>query len=152
MPSQRCIERRRLLQGGGALALASWWPAAQAGQAHDEALAFEARSFTQAIEALGGMPATSAQIELDLPQVADDGAVVPLRVTSHLPGTREVFILVDGNPQPLAARFSIPEGTEPFVAARIRMARSGSVLVAVRSDEGLFATARTLQVVVGGCG
>jgi len=59
--------------------------------------------------------------------------------------------VVDGNPQPLAVRFTIPEGTEPFVATRIRMAQSGTVYAAVRADTGLYATARAVQVIVGGC-
>ena len=55
------------------------------------------------------------------------------------------------NPQPLAVRFDIPVGTEPFVATRTRMAASGTVYAAVRTDEGLFAAVRSVQVRVGGC-
>ena len=118
----------------------------------DETLAFAARSFSEAIAALGGVPQASAMITLELPQVAEDGAFVPVTVDSRLPGTREILILVDVNPQPLAVRFTIPEGTEPFIATRIRMAQSGTVYAAVRTDEGLFATARAAKVTVGGCG
>jgi sulfur-oxidizing protein SoxY len=147
------IQRRRLLQRAvtGAVAC-SVGQAARAAAAPDEALAFAAQSFPDAIQALGGVPKPSAQITLELPQVAENGALVPISVTSRLPGTREILVVVDGNPQPVAARFTIPEGTEPSVATRIRMAQSGTVYAAVRTDEGLFATARATQVTVGGCG
>jgi sulfur-oxidizing protein SoxY len=61
-------------------------------------------------------------------------------------------LLVDGNPQPVAARFTIPPGTEAFVATRIRMAGNGTVYAAVRTDDGLYAAARAIEVTVGGCG
>jgi sulfur-oxidizing protein SoxY len=61
-------------------------------------------------------------------------------------------LLVDGNPQPVAARFSIPPGTDAFVATRIRMAGNGTVYAAVRTDDGLYAAARAIEVTVGGCG
>jgi sulfur-oxidizing protein SoxY len=149
-----CAQRRRLLQRAGAMAslgLAAL-PAARAAAA-ERADALAARTFAQAIGALGGaLPVPSPLITLVAPQRAEDGAFVPVTVSSALPGTREILILVDGNPQPVAARFTIPAGTEPFVATRIRMAGNGTVYAAVRCDEGLRAAARTIEVTVGGCG
>jgi sulfur-oxidizing protein SoxY len=146
------IRRRRLLVGAfsGAVAGGVGQPATAA-PLPDEALAFAARNFADAIAALGGVPQASTQIMLEMPQVAEDGALVPISVTSLLPGTREILIVVDGNPQPLAVRFTIPEGTEPYIATRIRMAQSGTVYAAVRTDGGLYATAHSTQVTVGGC-
>jgi sulfur-oxidizing protein SoxY len=111
-----------------------------------------AKTFAEAISALGGVPVPSTLITLDAPALADNGAVVPITVTSALPGTREIVLLVDGNPQPVAARFTIPSGTEPYVATRIRMAGNGTVYAAVRTQDGLFAAARAIEVTVGGCG
>ena len=155
MLSQRNLGRRQLLLAAGA-----WTAASAAGAAHvasvaalpDLELAFAARTFTEAIAALGGMPQFSAQISLDLPQLAENGALVPITVSSQLRDTRDILILVDVNPQPVAACFSFPDGTEAFAATRIRMAHSGTVYVAVRTEEGLFATSRAIQVSVGGCG
>jgi sulfur-oxidizing protein SoxY len=113
---------------------------------------FAASTFAEAIGALGGMPALSSLITLDAPELADNGAVVPITVTSRLPGTREIVILVDGNPQPVAARFTIVEGTHAFVSTRIRMAQSGTIYAAVRTDDGLYGAARATQVNIGGCG
>jgi len=132
------LRRRQWLQGAGALA-AGIVPSARA----DEAFVFAA---------LGGMPRASALITLDLPLVAGNGALVPVMVSSALPGTREILILVDGNPQPVAVRFDFPEGTEAFVATRIRLAQSATVHAVARTDDGLYATARATQVTVGGCG
>lgn len=155
MQAQPSIRRRRMLQVAGALTAAPW-PAAQAAraqdEAHAEARAFAASNFPDAIRALGGAPQPSGHITLQLPDVADNGAVVPVSVSSRLPGTREILIVVDGNPQPLAVRFTIPDGTEPFVATRIRMAGSGTVYAAVRTDDGLYAVARETEVSVSGCG
>jgi sulfur-oxidizing protein SoxY len=126
-------------------------PAARA-TAVDAGGAFAAKTFAEAIGALGAVPTPSALITLDAPALADNGAVVPITVTSALPGTREIMLLVDGNPQPVAARFTIPAGTEAFVATRIRMAGNGVVYAAVRTDDGLYAAARAIEVTVGGCG
>ena len=97
------------------------------------------------------MPQVSTQISFELPQVAENGALVPISVSSQLGGTQDILILVDGNPQPVAACFSIPDGTEAYAAIRIRLAQSGTVYVVVRTEEGLFSAARAIQVTVGGC-
>jgi len=153
----RCapMPRRRLLQGAAAIAAlgAAAVPAvAAAAPAADAAGAFAAATFADAIGALGGTPTPSALITLDAPSVAENGAVVPVKVSSALPGTREILLLVDGNPAPMAVRFTIPPGTEPFVATRIRMAGNGTVYAAVRTDDGLYAARCAVEVTVGGCG
>jgi sulfur-oxidizing protein SoxY len=122
-----------------------------AGSQPDVELAFAARTFPEAILALGGAPRMSDQIALDLPQVAENGAVVPITVSSQLSGTRQILILVEGNPRPVAVCFSIPEGTEPYIATRIRLAQTGTVYAAVLADQGLFAAAREIQVTLSGC-
>ena len=153
MRAPPCVQRRRLLQSAGAvvsLGIAAL-PAARA-VVVDAAGAFAAKTFAEAVGALGGVPTPSALITLECAALADNGAAVPITVTSALPGTREILLLVDGNPQPVAARFTIPAGTEPFVSTRIRMAGNGTVYAAVRSDDGLYAAARAIEVTVGGCG
>lgn len=151
LPARR---RRRLLQGAGSLASLTslGWAARPCRAAIDPDAAFDATSFAEALRALGGVPQPTTRIALELPALAENGAVVPIVVSSALPGTEEIAILVDGNPQPLAARFAIPPGTAPFVATRIRLAGTGTVYGAVRTDRGLFAVARGVEVVAGGCG
>ncbi len=114
--------------------------------------ALNARSFADALAALGPAPLRSAQVMLDMPDIAEDGATVPITVSSTLTGTREIVLLVDGSPQPVAATFSFPVGTEAFVATRIRMVGSGTVHAVARTDTGLYAASRAVEVLVGGCG
>ena len=154
MRSEGNLRRRQLLLAAGVWTAASAAGAAQvpsAAHLPDLELAFAARTFTEAIAALGGMPHLSTQISLELPQLAEDGGLVPISVSSQLGGTRDILILVDGNPQPVAACFSIPDGTEAFASIRIRLAQSGTVYVVVRTEEALFSAARAIQVTVGGC-
>lgn len=151
MTSHPTLRRRRLLQGAGSLASLGW-AATPSRAAIDPNAAFDAKSFDEALRALGGVPQPTTQIALDLPALAENGAVVPIVVSSAVPGTLEILILVDGNPQPVAARFAIPEGTAPFVATRIKLASTCTVYATVRTDQGLFAVARGVEVVAGGCG
>lgn len=146
------MRRRRLLQGAGAIASLGVAARAAAADAAVRADPFLAQSLVELIGALGGAPRPSPLVTLDAPAVADDGAVVPITVSSALPGTREILLLVESNPQPLALRFEVPAGTEAFVATRIRMAASGTVLAVVRTEQGLYGASRTVEVSVGGCG
>jgi sulfur-oxidizing protein SoxY len=148
-----CTRRRRLLQGAGAMAscgLAAL-PGAHAA-ALDTTSVFAAGTFAEALRLLGGAPEPSALITLSVPALADDGAFVPVTVASALPGTREIVLLVDGNPAPVAVRFTIPAGTEPWVSTRVRMAGNGTVVAAVRTEQGLYGAACAVAVTVGGCG
>lgn len=152
MRSPPSMQRRCLLRAAGAAGVSlAALPTIAAG-VPDPLAAFAAKTFGEAVGALGGALVPSALVTLDVPSAADNGALVPVTVSSALPGTREILLLVDGNPQPLAARFTIPAGTEPFVATRIRMAGSGTLYAVARSDAGLHAAACSISVAVGGCG
>lgn len=156
MPTTALIPRRRLLQGAGAmvtLGLAALPPAAAAlpDPLPDPLAALTAKTVDEALSALGAPWVPSPQVTLDVPASVDNGAFVPVTVACALAGAREILLLVDSNPQALAAHFIIPAGTEPFVATRIRMAASGTVYAAVRTHEGVFGAMRSVQVAVGGC-
>ena len=149
MPRREALKRGSLL-----LALAACGLSAATFAAANEAeeLAFNAPSLPEALAALGGTPATRAEIELDIPDLVENGAYVPVTVESRLPGTREIFIVVESNPNPLVARFTIPDGTEPFIATRIKMAESCNVYAVVRAGGRLYSAFRPTQVMLGGCG
>jgi len=121
-------------------------------RANDEGAAFAAVTLTDAADALGAALIDDPRVTLTIPDVVENGAFVPVTVSSRLPGAQEIFILVDHNPQPVAARFTIPEGTEAFVSTRIKLADSGAVHVAVRSGGRLYCASKSAQVMVGGCG
>ncbi len=159
MQGHLCMHRRRLLQGAGAMAAMglAGLPVARADVAGSAvsanvAGAFAAQTFAEAMAALGGAPSPSALITFDSPSIVENGAVVPITVSSALPGTREIVLLCDRNPLPVAVQFSFAAGTEPFVSTRIRMATSGTVVAAVLTDHGVYAASRSIEVTVGGCG
>lgn len=145
--------RRRIVRQGGCLAalLATSLFDVRAVSAAQQELIFDATSTEDAIRALGGVPAVGAQITLSLPDAAEDGALVPVTVESQLPDVSEIYLLVEANPNPVAARFAFPAGTEAFVSTRIKMAQSCRVFAVVRAQSGLYAVSGQTRVTVGGC-
>lgn len=149
------VTRREVLARAGAgLALLTvgaslpWRAALAAGAAP-----FEAATLDEVIRALGGTSASeSADIGFKAPEIAENGAVVPVEVTSAIPATRSIAIVVVKNPHPLSADFQFPEGTEPFVATRIKVSETSEVIALVRTDAGFFTARRTVKVTLGGCG
>jgi sulfur-oxidizing protein SoxY len=93
----------------------------------------------------------SNQVQIKLPQLIEDGAVVPVTVSTQLTGVRELYVLADMNPMPIAAQFRLGAGVAPRMALRVKLAGSGRVYAAVRTDAGLFWTAADAVVSVGGC-
>ncbi len=145
--------REALKRGSVLLALAACGLSAATGAAAaEEEAAFNAASLPEALAALGGKPATRAEINLDIPDLVENGAFVPVTVESRLADTREIFIVVESNPNPLVARFTVPHGTEPFIATRIKMAESCNVYAVVRAGGRLYSAFQRTQVTVGGCG
>jgi sulfur-oxidizing protein SoxY len=94
----------------------------------------------------------SDQIDIQIPQIAENGAVVPITVSSHLDGTESISILVEKNPVPLAARFDLSPELEPFVSARLKMAETSDVIVIVQAGDKLYSARETVKVTIGGCG
>lgn len=114
-------------------------------------LAFDATSLDEALAAMGGVLPDSPLIVLTVPEAVENGAMVPVTVESGLPDTREIAIVVDSNPNPMVVSFALPEGTEPFVATRLKMAESGKVYAIVRAGGRLHACSRTTLVRLSGC-
>ena len=145
--------RRDLLAQGGLLAalLASGLLSPRQARAADLP-GFDAKTLADALQSLGGKAADSNQITITSPDIAENGAVVPIAVTSALPNTQQIVILVEKNPNPLTAVFTIPEGTEPFVATRAKMGQSSNVYVVVKADGKLYSASKETKVTLGGCG
>ena len=146
--------RRHLLQQGGVFAALAACGLLSARDVHaaEDALAFGASSIHEALEALGSVPSAGAQIVLSLPELAENGAVVPVTVESLLPGTQDIFIVVEANPNPMVVRFTIPQGTDAWVSTRIKMAETSTVYAIVRAEGRLYSACRDTRVTVGGCG
>jgi sulfur-oxidizing protein SoxY len=153
--------RRTLLKGAGSGALLALMAAAglfRPGSAWADwnKQAFDVRnSLNDAVKALGGSgaPAQSAEIAIKGPDIAENGAVVPFEVTSKIPGTQNIALLVEKNPNILAANFAIPQGTDPWINTRIKMGQTSNVFAVVKAADGKFYYAsKEVKVTLGGCG
>lgn len=115
--------------------------------------AFKQKNEADALKALYGKSAeASAKISLDAPEIAENGAVVPIAVSSTLPKVTGIAILVLENPNTLAAAYKIPEGTEASVSNRLKMAKTSKVVAVVESNGKLYSASKEVKVTVGGCG
>jgi len=116
--------------------------------------AFEATDTDTAIKsALGGGAITeSSDITLKAPEIAENGAVVPITVTSKIAGTESISLLIPKNPTPLTATFKLGSNTEGFVSTRVKMSKTSDVIAVVKAGDKLFSTKLTVKVTIGGCG
>jgi sulfur-oxidizing protein SoxY len=116
--------------------------------------AFKATDSAAALTDLLGSDATetSDQVTIKAPDIAENGAVVPVTVESSIEGTKSVAIIAAGNGTPLIASFDLGENAVPFVSTRIKMAKTADVIAVVQSDAGLFSAAKSVKVTIGGCG
>ncbi len=150
------INRRQSLQAG--LSASAFGLLLSAGiitpaQAQASKSGFEAKTLKDALAALGAAPAAGgAQITITSPDIAENGAVVPVGVTSEIAGTTDIYILVEKNPFPLSAAFSIPAGTEANVQTRVKMGQSSNVVALVKANGKLYSSVKETKVTLGGCG
>jgi sulfur-oxidizing protein SoxY len=115
--------------------------------------AFKQKSDAEAIKALYGKShAASDKVKLDAPEIAENGAVVPISVTTTLADVNSISFFVSENPNALAASYQIPAGTVPSVANRLKMAKTCNVTAIVESGGKLYSAVKEVKVTVGGCG
>ncbi|HWE78325.1 MAG TPA: thiosulfate oxidation carrier protein SoxY [Pseudolabrys sp.] len=115
--------------------------------------AFKQKNEADALKALYGKTAeASDKVNLDAPEIAENGAVVPIAVATTIPGVTGIAILVLENPFTLAAAYKIPDGTEASVACRLKMAKTSKVVAIVEAGGKLYSATKEVKVTVGGCG
>ncbi len=115
--------------------------------------AFKAKSDADAIKSLYGKTAEpSDKVKLDAPEIAENGSVVPISVTTTLADVTSVSFLISENPNALAASYKIPAGTLPSVANRLKMAKTSNVTAIVEAGGKLYSATKEVKVTVGGCG
>ncbi len=152
--------RRTILKGavaGGLIGLGLGnfpFPAYAAADAKEwPADAFKQKSEADALKKLYGKTAeASDKISLDVPEIAENGAVVPIAASSTLPKVTAIAILVLNNPSVLAAAYKIPEGTEAAVSNRLKMAKTSKVVAVFELNGKLYSASKEIKVTVGGCG
>jgi sulfur-oxidizing protein SoxY len=116
-------------------------------------LAFTAKELPAALKNAGyDGAAESSDIVIKAPDIAENGAVVPVAATSNIPGTTSMAIFIDKNPAPLIADFQFMNGAEPFIATRVKMAKTSLVRVAVKAGGKNYIASREVKVTIGGCG
>ncbi len=115
--------------------------------------AFEAKDVAGAIKGMGGASAAdSKDLVLTAPDIAENGAVVPVSAVSNIPNTTALAILVDKNPQPLSSYFEFANGAVPDVAVRLKLGQTSMVRVVAKADGKFFVAQKEVKVTVGGCG
>jgi sulfur-oxidizing protein SoxY len=150
--------RESLKSGGGAallalLAAAGWLAPGQAlAQARNKA--FEAKTMDEALKLLGaGTNANSKDVVfVSTPDIAENGAVVPIGIASSIPKTDAIAILIEKNLNQLTAVFEIPPGTDPAISTRVKMAQTSNVYALVKADGKFYIASKEIKVTLGGCG
>jgi len=135
------------LTGGGVWSAfaddAPTWP-------HD---AFKQKNLDAALKALYGKGfEASDKIALDVPEIAENGAVVPVSITASLPGVTSLAILIPVNPFTLAAYYKVPAGTDAAVSCRLKMAKTSKVIAVAEAGGKLYGASKDVKVTLGGCG
>lgn len=146
----------RLAGGMSALAIATLAGVIRGGQAMAASwnkAGFESKAFADAMKSLGAdNPADSKDIAITAPDIAENGAVVPVAVTSRIPNTQQISIISEKNPFPLAATFDISGGGEGYVSTRIKMGQTSNVWAVVKAGGKIYAAKKEIKITVGGCG
>jgi sulfur-oxidizing protein SoxY len=115
--------------------------------------AFDAKNIAGALAGMGIVsPVESADVILKAPDIAENGAVVPIEVSSNVPGTQKLSVFIDNNPNPLAAHFDLAGGALPSVSVRVKMQQTSNIRVVAHAGGKFFFTAKEVKVTVGGCG
>jgi sulfur-oxidizing protein SoxY len=156
------MQRRQALKSGGGvtllalLAAAGWLKPGDAAAAETwNKAAFETHSLDDTMKALGGgAPAQSKDITFfSTPDIAENGAVVPMAVASALPNLKHLLVLVEKNPSSLVAKFDVSDAVEPSFSTRAKMGQTSDVYaVAITKDNKAFFTKKEVKVTLGGCG
>ena len=116
--------------------------------------AFDAKSVADAVKAYGASaPVESKDVSLTAPDIAENGAVVPMAVASTLPNVKHLLVLVEKNPSALVAKFDVSDAVEPAFSTRAKMGQTSDVYaVAITKDNKAFFSKKEVKVTLGGCG
>lgn len=115
--------------------------------------AFDAKGVPDAMKAVGATGAAdSKDILIKAPDIAENGAVVPIEVTSKIAGTSAIMLMVEKNPSPLTANFDLSNGADGYVSTRIKMGQTSNVRAVVKAGGKSYTAVKEVKVTIGGCG
>jgi sulfur-oxidizing protein SoxY len=151
--------RREILKRSAAVAsillAAGLLPAVAAAQtAAFNTAAFDAKSMADVMKALGASaPAESKDVTIQGPDIAENGAVVPLGAATSLPGVKRMLLLVEKNPNMMSAMFDFTDAVDPSISTRVKMGQTSNVIaVAMLNDGRVLFAQKEIKVTLGGCG
>jgi sulfur-oxidizing protein SoxY len=150
--------RRNVLKGAGsagtiAMAVAAGLLRPTAALADWNKAAFDAKTMADAMKGIGGAaPVDSKDITIKAPDIAENGAVVPVEITSAIPGTTSISIFAEKNPNPLVGSYAFADGTLGYVSTRIKMSATSLVRAVVVAGGKHYTAAKEVKVTIGGCG
>jgi sulfur-oxidizing protein SoxY len=114
---------------------------------------FKATSVDEVLKLLGATGAeASDKIKIKAPEIAENGAVVPVGITSEIEGTTEIISITAANPTPLAAKYTLGEGASPAIKSRFKMGKTTDVVVLVKAGDKFYTAKANVKVTKGGCG
>ena len=145
----------KLTGGAAALAVAAMAGLLRTGQAWAawNKAGFESKAVADVLKSLGATDAAeSKDIVITAPDIAENGAVVPVAVTSRIPNTQQISVVAEKNPFPLAATFDVAGGGEGYVSTRIKMGQTSNVWAVVKAGGQYYVAKKEVKITVGGCG
>jgi sulfur-oxidizing protein SoxY len=115
--------------------------------------AFGAKTPQDALKGIGaGNPAPSKDLVIEAPQIAENGAVVPIEVSSAIAGTTAIAVIIEKNPFPLAAQFDFQNGALPYVKLNVKMNETSDVRAVAIAAGRQYTATKEIKVTIGGCG
>ena len=150
------LQRRELLSRSARLAalMATAGLLPQLAHAAYNAAAFEVKTMAELVKLLGGSaPTESKDVTITGPDIAENGAVVPVGVSTALPGVKRLLVLVEKNPSVMSAMFEVSDAVDANFSTRVKMGQSSNVYaVAMMGDGKVLFAQKEVKVTLGGCG
>ncbi len=150
------LNRRAMLSHSARVAamLATAGLLPQTAQAAYNSAAFEAKTMAELMKALGtGSPTESKDVAITGPDIAENGSVVPVGVSTALPGVKKLLVLVEKNPNVMSAMFEVSDAVDANFSTRVKMGQSSNVYaVALMADGKVLFAQKEVKVTLGGCG
>jgi sulfur-oxidizing protein SoxY len=116
--------------------------------------AFQARQVSDALKGIFGNDQTepSDKIEVNAPDIAENGAVVPITISSDMPNIESIALIAEKNGTPLAATFNLGANADGFVSTRIKMGETSNIIAVVKANGKVYSRSKEVKVTIGGCG
>jgi len=152
------ILRRNVLKGAGAASAVSVAMAAgllkpgTVFAAEWNKAVFDSRDLGSVMSAVGGAGAAAGDISVKAPDIAENGAVVPVEITSNIAGTESIILIGEKNTMPMLAQFDLSNGAQGYVSTRIKMGATSNVRAVVKAGGKMYTAAKEVKVTIGGCG